>query len=198
MKWPIAGLLLICAPAFAQSTFTNSAMVLTNGQIAGVQLALEQAQTFGAVFSRGPTNGCMPFAQQPGEPQFFYIEAKEGYAPSWYKGVYGSGPLFRAEVWSDGLTQASPATLDMQSKTWPNASTNVEQIASAQPSFSSFSATTRRWNEATAGEAGNPTPQQVVVNGKVYQRFGKELVSTTAEVQPGESRDYGNWLIFCR
>jgi hypothetical protein len=190
MKSAVLGLLAICAPVFAQSTFTNAGGVLFSTQNAANLVALQQSA--GVLGSRDDVSRCLPSGKL-GDVQVFYIEPQEGHAPSWRQGDYDRGVTFRASAPSANI----PATMnrqtqDMQTQPWANASAATTGISGGS--------TSQAWSSVTTSNWGNAVPSAPTTvtggNGKAYRTYGGQLQGPLAT--PVEPQRYSDGIIFCR
>jgi hypothetical protein len=191
MKSAVLALVAICAPVFAQSTFTNAGGVLFSAQNASSLVALQQSA--GVLASRDDVSRCIPSGKL-GDVQVFYVEPQKGHAPAWYSGEYDRNVSFRASVPPAG-TQATmnSQTQDMQTGPWPNASAATTKISGVSTSQAWSSVTTSNWN-ASAAQPTSTTP--ISSNGKTYRSFGEQLQRPLPT--PVEPQRYSDGIIFCR
>jgi hypothetical protein len=195
MKLFAIGLFVCCAQANAQAVITNPAAVALSAQNAANALAVQQSVAANA--SRADTSSCVPLILV-GQPEVFYIDPKEGHAPSWHSGNYDRSLPFQAGTWSGEVPETiQNRTNSMQTQPWANSDATTMKIASTSSSSASASSFVNQWssNGRTTTESQEQT--EVTVNGKTYRTF-KHDINTTPPEPTMEPQSYNERVILCR
>jgi hypothetical protein len=181
MKSLAVSLMVVCAPALAQSVLQST---LSNAHNAANAVAVQEATS--TFVSKPELTNCVPL-MAPNPPSTEYVEPQDGYSTAWSGSNYERPAPFEAPA--SGITAN---TSSMQSEAWAGASAISSTIAGAKKTEQiSQSAYTSQWSEdgKTKGVA------EVTSNGKTYRVYNGELPNVPTAVPPPF---YENGIVFCR
>jgi hypothetical protein len=194
MKLCAIGLIVCCSHVYAQSFVNNPVASQAASQNAANAVAISQSITANA--SRTDSTSCIPMILV-GDAQVFYIDPKEGHAPSWYSGKYDRSPSFQANTLPFGnVDSIQSRTERMQIEPWSNGNVEAMKIASSSSS-SSASSYVNQWSENGKTTTESTAETEVTVNGKTYRTF-KHDIQTTPNQPPQEPQSYNERIILCR